>query len=131
MRPLFPSRTIALMERQNEANLPHTCQPEVLGSVDDGEGGQTIDWQVSGDPLPCRVSPLGSAVERVQADQVQAGARYLVVFETATVISPAARLKITIGAENLILDPHGSNGPRSYEAQRKYECSIWKGLEEA
>lgn len=130
MRTLFPSRTLGLHTRQNEANLPHLCQVQLNAeAVDDGEGGSTPGWLDSGSALPCRVSPVGSAEERLQADQIQADMRFVVVFEAATVIALNARLVITIGAETLKLDPDGSNGPRSYEAQRKYECSLWEGSE--
>lgn len=127
MRTLFPSRTLALHERQNEANLPHTCTVETKQSVDDGEGGSNVTWPVTA-TLACRLSPLGTATERVQAGSVQGFARYLLVLEEATIIPLHSRVRVTIGEETLLLDPHGSNGPRSFEAQRKYECSLWGGV---
>jgi len=127
VRPLFTSRTLAVLDRQNEANLPHLCQDEAQSAVDDGEGGELVEWVESGDPIACRVSPLGTAVERLRADQLQQDARYLVVFGAGVQVDPSARLRIDLDGEELLLDPHGSNGPRSYEVQRKYECGLWKG----
>ncbi len=125
MRPLFPSRSRALHERLNEANLPHACTVEVAGTrTTDDEGGSSAPW-IPYATLPCRVSPIGTASERMQAEQVTPYGRYQVVFERATVIPLAARLTVEVDGETLVLNPHGSNGPRSFEAQRKYECSIW------
>jgi hypothetical protein len=126
MRTLMPSRTRALHERLNEASLPHACTIETRERVDDGEGGKTGDW-VPGITLPCRVSPIGTAEERVRGEQLVATSRHVVVFQRATVIPLAARLSVVIDDATILLDPHGSNGPRTFEAQRKYECSLWQG----
>lgn len=125
MRPLIPSRTRALHERLNEASMPDRCVIETRLSVDDGEGGATVTW-VPGTPLPCRVSPIGTAVERVRGEQVTEQARYSVVFARGTLIPLSGRIRADVGGSTLLLDPHGSNGPRSFEAQRKYECSLWQ-----
>lgn len=126
MRTLFPARTLALHAALNEADLPHTCTVQEPGTpVSDGEGGWATPWADLAS-LPCRLSPLGTATERMIAGQVAPKARFLVTFEAATVIPLNARLAVTIEEETLYLDPHGSNGPRSWEAQRKYECSLWE-----
>lgn len=125
MRPLIPSRTRALHERLNEASMPDRCVIETRLSVDDGEGGATVTW-VPGTPLPCRVSPIGSAEERVRGEQVAATARYALAFGRSVSVPLSARLRVTVDGETILLDPHGSNGPRSFEAQRKYECSLWQ-----
>lgn len=131
MRTLFPSRTQALHARLNEADLPDSCEVEVPGPrVSDGEGGTTTPW-VALATLPCRVSPISTATERMQAARIQEVGRFVVTFARATVIPLSARLTVQVGDETLVLNPRGSNGPRTFEAQRKYECSLWGSAQEA
>lgn len=127
MRTLFPARSLALHERLNDASLPDLCQVEIPIGASDGEGGRVVRWVPTGAPLSCRVSPAGTATERVLAEQVTTLARYLVVFGRGVEVPLGARLRAWVGGAELLLAPHGSNAPRSFEAQRKHECSLWRG----
>lgn len=126
MRTLMPARTRALHERMNDASLPELCVLELPTGAYDGEGGYPVDWAPSAS-LPCRVSPVGTSAERVVSDQIQAFSQYLVTFGRAVAIPLEARLRIDLEDEVLLLNPQGSNGPRSFEAQRQYVCNLWRG----
>lgn len=126
MRPLFPSRSLAVHRRQNTANLPHTCEIEKPVRTKDGKGGWNTTWMPEPTKYPCRVSPVRSG-ERVEAEKITGFASYQVVFDRGVAPGVGTRFRIFVGTESILLDPHGSNGPRSFEAQRKYECSVWGG----
>lgn len=126
MRTLFPSRSLALHRRLNDANLPDQCVVEVPVYTPDGGGGDTVAWEEAMQ-LPCRVSPIGVPELYPKGEQYDPLARSKVIFQEAVQLPAEARLRITFAhGEVLLLTPEGSNGPRSYEAQRKYECSLWK-----
>lgn len=126
----FPQAAIDLGRQLNEANLPDTCDVEMPVAVDDGEGGALVSWEAESEGVACRVSPLGSPEERIAAGMPVEDQMYSVVFAAKTELPVGCRLRVTSGTEDLLLDPMGSDGPRTYEMLRRYDCRAWKGRAE-
>lgn len=123
--------TLATLRALNVANLPSACT--ILAAVHtDGPGGvDSVVWAPDAafdDPTPCRLSVVpGSAMETTTADQLRAGARWIVVFAAGLVIPTTARLVVTVADPDgaIIsrdLDVVGIDVPKSYSMLTKVRC---------
>lgn len=72
MRPLFPSRTLALARALNEENLPDQAVATVPGEWEEGEEGGGTMGEGEAFEFPCRTWPLSTKeMETLVADRLQ------------------------------------------------------------
>ncbi len=117
--PMFSEAMLQAQRARSEANMPERGQRTVPVDTDLGGGNTKTTYQVSGDPLPCRLAALSQA-ESLAAGQPVATALWRLILPTGTMTDTRDQWIVTSDAGwTKTVEVVGPKGPKSYEVQRE------------